>query len=72
MEEARAVIERLKRIEALERVEAPAGALLSELRDLIAEAEAWVRAERPGARAEAAVERVGAVLDAGSREVAMM
>jgi hypothetical protein len=72
MDKARAVIERLERIEALEQDEAPAGALLSELRELVAEAEAWVRVERPGARAEAAVERVGVLLDAGPREVVMM
>jgi hypothetical protein len=64
MDEARAVLERLERIEALDRDEAPAGALLDELRALVVEAEAWVRAERPGARAAAAVDRCRLALDA--------
>jgi hypothetical protein len=72
MDEARAVIERLGRIEALDREQAPPAALLDELRELVTEAEAWARAERPGKRAEAAVERVGAFLGAAPREVAMM
>jgi hypothetical protein len=72
MDEARAVIERLERIEALDREAAPAGALLDELRELLIEAEAWVRAERPGTRAEAAVERCRSALDVTPREVAMM
>jgi hypothetical protein len=72
MDEARAVIERLERIEALDREGAPAGALLDELRELLIEAEAWVRAERPGTRAEAAVERCRSALDVTPREVAMM
>jgi hypothetical protein len=72
MDEARAVIERLERIEALDRDQAPARALLDELRELVTEAEAWVRAERPGARAESAVEHVRALLDAAPQEVVMM
>jgi hypothetical protein len=72
MDEAHAVIERLERIEALDRAAAPAGALLGELRELLSEAEAWVRAERPGVRAEAAVERCRLALDVAPREVAMM
>jgi hypothetical protein len=54
MDEARAVLARLERIEALERSGAPAGALLSELRELVHEAEAWARVERDP-RADAAV-----------------
>ncbi len=45
MEEARAVLERLERIEALERVGASRPELLGELRLLVLEAEAWSRAE---------------------------
>lgn len=45
MDEARAVLQRLERIEALEQDEAPAGELLAELRVLVREAEAWLRAE---------------------------
>ena len=56
MDEARAVIERLNRIEALDREHAPATTLLAELRELVREAEAWARTERDE-RAELAVER---------------
>jgi len=46
MEEARAVLERLERIEALERVGgASRPELLDELRLLVLEAEAWSRTE---------------------------
>jgi hypothetical protein len=71
MDEARNLLERIERIEALERRQAPAAELLDELRELVVEAEAWARAELPGARAEAAVERVRGCLDAAPREVAM-
>ena len=47
MDEARSVLERLERIEALERRGSPAELMLAELRELVAEAEAWVRVE-PG------------------------
>jgi hypothetical protein len=56
MDEARAVIDRLDRIEALDRQGAPPGALLEELRGLVRDAEAWARLEGD-ARAVAAVER---------------
>jgi hypothetical protein len=49
MDEARAVLDRLGRIEALDRDAAPAGELLDELRGLLREAETWLRAE-PDAR----------------------
>lgn len=45
MDEARAVLDRLDRIESLDRGAAPAGELLEELRDLLREAETWLRAE---------------------------
>ena len=63
MEEARAVLIRLRRIEALERDGSPPQLLLAELRELVREAEAWVRAE-PGVteRAEAALGRCRAAL----------
>jgi len=58
MDEARAVLARLERIEALERAGTPAGVLLEEVRRLLDEAEAWVRAEPAGTRrAEGALER---------------
>jgi hypothetical protein len=56
MDEARVVIERLNRIEALDREGAHPATLLAELRELVREAEAWVRVEG-NARAERAVER---------------
>jgi hypothetical protein len=45
VDEARRVLNRLERIEALDREHALPGALLAELRALLSEAEAWVRAE---------------------------
>ena len=58
MDEARAVLTRLERIEALERAGLPAHVLLDEVRALLAEAEDWVRAEPAGTeRAAAALER---------------
>jgi hypothetical protein len=48
MDEARAVLHRLERIEALEREGASARSLLAEVHALLEEAEAWVRAERDG------------------------
>jgi len=69
MDEARRVLERLARIEELERGEAAAGALLDELRALIREAEAWARAEGEPERAFGAVERCRAALgETGTRE----
>lgn len=46
MEEARRVLARLERIEALRRVDTPAASLLDELRALLREAETWARVER--------------------------
>jgi len=54
VEEARAVLARLERIEALDRAGAPPTALLPELHALVREAEEWARRERdPGAAAAA-------------------
>ena len=61
MDEARAVLARLDRIEQLERHGAPPGTVLEELRGLVQAAEAWVRLEG-GERAEKAVERCAAAL----------
>ena len=63
MDEARAVLGRLERVEALGREAAPASVLLAELRLLVAEAEAWVRSDRPGVDAEDAVARCSAALE---------
>jgi hypothetical protein len=58
MDEARAVLRRLSRIEALERQGAAPGSLLVEVHELLAEAEAWAAAERGGVElAEAALGR---------------
>jgi hypothetical protein len=58
MDEARAVLRRLERIEALERAGSPAGVVLDEVRALLTEAQDWVRAEPGGTeRAVAALER---------------
>jgi hypothetical protein len=55
MEEARAVLARLERIEALEREGAPVPSLLAELRELVREAGEWAERERdPRARDAAA------------------
>jgi hypothetical protein len=62
MEEARAVLRRLDRIERLDRAAVPAEVLLAELRALVGEAEAWARREGVGADA---VEHVRAALDRG-------
>jgi len=68
MDEARTVLMRLRRIEALEREGAPARSLLAEVRALIEESEAWVEAEGPGAGlAEAALERCRESLTGGGR-----
>ncbi len=48
MDEARAVLHRLERIETLEREGAPTRSLLAEVQALLAEAEVWVAAERDG------------------------
>jgi hypothetical protein len=66
MEEARRVLERLARIEELEREQAPSERLLGELRELVREAEAWVRAEPDPEGASDAVDRCRAAL--GGRE----
>jgi triphosphoribosyl-dephospho-CoA synthetase len=57
MEEARAVLARLERIEALERANAEPRVVLDELRELVREAETWARRERDP-EAEAAVRRL--------------
>ena len=59
MDEARAVLARLERIEALDRNGTPGDVMLTELRALVVEAEAWARAEpAPTSAAEDAIERL--------------
>jgi hypothetical protein len=63
MDATEALLDRLARIEGLDRRAAPAEELLAELRALVREAEAWVRREGDG-RAEAAVEACRSALGA--------
>jgi hypothetical protein len=56
MDESRAVLERLERIEALDRGGAPPTQLLEELRALLDEAEAWARREGGDAATRAVAE----------------
>ena len=65
VEQARAVLDRLERIEALRREEAPAGVLLDEVRALLSEAESWASADAADGRASAALERCREALAAG-------
>lgn len=61
MEESRAVLERLERIEALDRAGAEPLELVVELRALLEEAEAWSRVEG-GDEGEQAVGRLRSAL----------
>ena len=63
MDEAYAVIERLDRIHRLESEGAHSKTLIAELRELVREAEDWVRAEGQPDRAAAAVERCKEALE---------
>jgi hypothetical protein len=78
MKEARQVLERLRRIEELDRRRAPAEELLAELRKLVRDGEAWLRAEGEPAAAAQALERCGIALegdgerDAGRDGVALL
>jgi hypothetical protein len=65
MDEALKVMERLSRIETLEREGCPAGVLLGEVRALLHEAEEWVRAEPGGTeRAAESLDRCRSALTA--------
>jgi hypothetical protein len=71
MDEAQAVLRRLRRIEVLEREHAPARALLAEVHALLDEAEAWVSSERDGTEiAAAALARCRAAVAAAESEPA--
>jgi hypothetical protein len=66
VKKARAVLERLERIDGLREDEAPAAVLLEEVRALLGEAEEWVR-EEPSERGLEALERSREALAAGER-----
>jgi hypothetical protein len=68
MDEARAVLERLERIEALDRAGAGSPELLRELRALLREAEAWSRED--GGAGEKAVAGLRAALAGRAPRVA--
>jgi hypothetical protein len=68
MEEARQVLARLASIEALDRRSAPPEELLGELRELVREAEAWVRSEPDAGEAADALGRCRDALAAEKRE----
>jgi hypothetical protein len=56
VDEDQKVLDRLRRIDLLESERAPAQAILAEVRELLVEAEAWLRTSPAGAeRAEQAV-----------------
>jgi hypothetical protein len=59
MDEARAVLARLERIEALEREGAGVLSLLAELRELVREAAAWAECEGDARAGEAAAALAG-------------
>jgi hypothetical protein len=67
VEKARAVLERLDRIDGLRQEEASPALLLAEVRALLCEAEEWVR-EEPSERAAEALERSREALAARERE----
>jgi hypothetical protein len=65
VDEARAVLARLERIESLELAGAPARVLLEELQGLLTDAETWVRSEPAGTDlARSALERCREALGA--------
>ncbi|HEY7708106.1 MAG TPA: hypothetical protein VH968_13140 [Gaiellaceae bacterium] len=72
MDEARAVLHRLDRIEALDRDDAPTGVLLDELRGLVRDAEAWLRAEPEPHGAVEALAGCRRALAANDREEALL
>lgn len=61
MDESKAILQRLERIEMLDREGAPPAELVDELRALLVEAEAWSRAEGGDAGARAVEDLRGAL-----------
>ena len=69
VDQARAVLTRLERIDALRRSDAEAAVLLDEVRALLSEAEAWVEADRPGEAAAEVIARSQEALLEGAQAV---
>jgi hypothetical protein len=64
------ILDRLSKIDRLEQEKAPAEVLLAEMRELLAEAEVWVRSEaRESERAKAAVDALRGALAPGRETV---
>ena len=72
MDEARTVLRRLDRIEALDRQDAPPSALLEELRGLVRDAETWLRAEPEPSGAVEALASCRDALEVESPEVTLL
>jgi hypothetical protein len=72
MDEARRVLERLARIEELERADAPIGELLWELRELVREAETWARLEGEPNRVFGALNRCREALPTNEAEEVLL
>jgi len=72
MDEARVVVQRLERIEELAQEGAPSSKVLVELRVLVHEAEAWLRAEPEPGEAVAAVARCRTALGIGAEGAEVM
>jgi hypothetical protein len=68
VDEARTIIRRLERIETLQSEQAPAAALLTEVRQLLREGEAWLAAERHGTGSRAAGDDPDPAVDETGRE----
>jgi hypothetical protein len=64
VEKERAILDRLERIDGLRRDDAPAGALLEEVRALLSEAEDWVREAEVPERTAQALTNAAEALDA--------
>ena len=69
MEKERAILERLERIDALRSDDAPAGVLLDEVRELLADAEDWVSEEQLPSRTRSAVASARQALAAGESAI---
>lgn len=66
------MLRRLERIEALDREEAPAAALVEELRALVRDAETWLRAEPEPSGAVEALASCRGTLEVHHGEVALL